>query len=600
MAHILCKAILPSFSEGCARVQFEASGAIFDRAAIDLEGFSRPLWGIVAMVAGGEQFDHWDMYRRGLANGTNPSHPEFWGMASAGGQRREASARDQRQVELAAIGFALALVPNQIWDPLNEKSKANVANFLVDGRNQTYPDTNWKFFRIFVDLGLRRVGVKHDRQMTEEYLKDLETYYVADGWSNDGTHRKMDYYIPFGFHWDGLVYSILCPEDKERCHRLRERARVFAHQFIHWFDEEGASVPYGRSLTYRFACGSFWGALAVADEEVLPWGVIKGLYLRHLRWWSQKPIARRDGTLTVGYAYPSLLTAEPYNSSGSPYWCMKMFLPLMLPKTHPFWAAEEQALPTLQTPMTLPAPGWVMIHHPGNTVGLSCGPETAAKPFTAEKYSKFAYSTRYAFSTEGPERLLESAVLDSMLGLSEDGMHFVVRESCTTARLSGNMLFCTWSPLPEVHIETWLYPQDMWHVRVHRIQSARALEAVEGGFAVPMADFKADKTTEATSQAWIQATRDASGIMDLASTITRTGRVQTAYPNTNLMFSRTLVPHLVGHIDARTTTVLACAVLASPDIKSAVTAWRSPPSAPDMAHLDREILENSTVVGIYE
>lgn len=62
-------------------------------------------------------------------------------------------------------------------------------------------------------------------------------------------------------------------------------------------------------MTYRFAMAAFWGALALAlalaGEEALPWGVVKGLYLRHLRWWSRPEIADRDGVLSVGYGYPT-------------------------------------------------------------------------------------------------------------------------------------------------------------------------------------------------------------------------------------------------------------------------------------------------------
>jgi hypothetical protein len=45
--------LLLCFAEGKARVQIDIYGAISDRAACDLEGFARPLFGIAPMVAGG-------------------------------------------------------------------------------------------------------------------------------------------------------------------------------------------------------------------------------------------------------------------------------------------------------------------------------------------------------------------------------------------------------------------------------------------------------------------------------------------------------------------------------------------------------------------
>src|SRR5207248_7125795 len=131
----------------------------------------------------------------------------------------------------------------------------------------------------------------------------------------------------------------------ERAKRIIERARLFAKDFVHYFNAEGTALPFGRSLTYRFAQGAFWGALAFANVEALPWGVIKGLYLRHLRWWMRQPIFTETGLLTIGYTYPNLVMAESYNSSQSPYWALKAFLPLALPEEHPFWQAEETSLP---------------------------------------------------------------------------------------------------------------------------------------------------------------------------------------------------------------------------------------------------------------
>src|SRR4051794_17471725 len=74
--HALFAPLLPYFSEGGARVRLDAAAAHFDRAAADLEGFARPLWGLTPLAAGGGSFEHWDLYRRGLANGTDPEHPE--------------------------------------------------------------------------------------------------------------------------------------------------------------------------------------------------------------------------------------------------------------------------------------------------------------------------------------------------------------------------------------------------------------------------------------------------------------------------------------------------------------------------------------------
>jgi hypothetical protein len=82
----------------------------------------------------------------------------------------------------------------------------------------------------------------------------------------------------------------------------------------------GRAVPFGRSLTYRFAMSSFWGAVAFADLELpapLTWGVVRGLQLRNVRWWAKQAGAyNTDGTLTIGYVYPNHAMTEvsaPYS-----------------------------------------------------------------------------------------------------------------------------------------------------------------------------------------------------------------------------------------------------------------------------------------------
>ncbi len=118
---------------------------------------------------------------------------------------------------------------------------------------------------------------------------------------------------------------------------LSEKAR---QDFAAWFDTDGAAVPYGRSLTYRFAQSAFYAACLWAGLAPLPLPVMKGILVRNLQWWLSKPIFDRDGVLTVGYCYPTLLMSEEYNAPGSPYWAMKTFRLLALPDDHPFWSAE--------------------------------------------------------------------------------------------------------------------------------------------------------------------------------------------------------------------------------------------------------------------
>jgi hypothetical protein len=567
--------LLPFFSEGGARVRLNGAAAHFDRAAADLEGFARPLWGLVPLAAGGGQFEYWDLYRRGLANGTDPDHPEYWGPVTS---------TDQRMVELAAIGLAMRMIPEHIWDPLDERAKANVAAYLIEARRHAYANNNWKFFRVLVDLGLERCGIAFDRSLTTAYLDELDGFYLGDGWYRDGIVRRIDHYIPFAMHFYGLLYARLSTGDEARASRLVERAKLFARDIRHWFDDEGGVLAFGRSLTYRYACGGVWGALAYAGVEALPWGEIKGHYLRHLRWWSKLPIADRDGILSIGYGYPNLFMSESYNSAGSPYWAFKAFLPLALPDDHPFWTAEEQPARFQAEPVSFRHPGMVMMHTPGNVVALSSGQQNWEMRAGAEKYAKFVYSSRYGFSVEADARAYDKGAFDGTLALSDDGRHFRVREQNEVARLAGSLLYSEWLPWADVKVETWLLPTSPWHIRVHRITTPRALHATEGGFAVGRADGNTDIVVEETGRAVARTPTDLSAIVDLMTADRRVGRTQKALPNTNLIVARTLVPQLRGRI-ATGVTVLASAAMALP-AEHADAALAAVPSLPDLAALE--------------
>lgn len=111
----------------------------------------------------------------------------------------------------------------------------------------------------------------------------------------------------------------ICKEAK----KFIERAKLFANEYIYWFSEDGSTVPFGRSLIYRFAANAFWGALVwVGVDTELSVSEIKGIIFRNFRWWEEKQISR-NGKLSLGYVYPNSFMTEEYNSQFSPLWCLK-------------------------------------------------------------------------------------------------------------------------------------------------------------------------------------------------------------------------------------------------------------------------------------
>ncbi|MGW0194859.1 DUF2264 domain-containing protein [Nonomuraea sp. NPDC003201] len=552
------------FSAGGGRLRLGFNTAHYDQAASELEAFARPLWGLAPLAAGGGAFDHWELWRAGLAAGTDPEHPDYWGAAFD---------RNQRLVETAAIGLALALAPEQVWDPLTGPQRDTVAAWLRHAVTVEPNDNNWLFFPVMVGLGLDRVGVAHDRDANTARLDRLEEFDLGRGWYTDGPKWQRDYYIPFAMHYYGLIYAAL-GDDPARAGRFRERAAAFAHDFQHWFTGEGVAVPFGRSLTYRFAQSAFWGALAFAGVEALPWEVTKGHLLRNVRWWGEQPIRDTAGLLTIGYGYPQPHLAEQYNAPGSPYWAMKAFLPLALPAEHPFWAAKEADAPPLPEVSTQPEAGVALLRceEGRHVVLLSAGQHAPWMRHGAAKYAKFAYSTRFGFSVPAGTLGLEQGAFDSTLALSEDGEHWRPCELPYDVSAADGVLHAHWKPWDDVEIETWLVALPPWHVRVHRIRTGRALRTAEGAFAVDR-DRPPTRVETGTGWARLDSPNGLCVIEDLSGG--REGALVTPLPGTNVFAPRTTIPTLTGELPPGE-HLLACAVLGLEAAEG--SEWPEPPA----------------------
>lgn len=171
----------------------------------------------------------------------------------------------------------------------------------------------------------------------------------------------------------------------------------------------------------------FWSAVAFAELELpapLSWGVVKGLLLRNLRYWSrQRDILTHSGLLTIGYGYPNQFLSENYNSPGSTYWFMLGFVALAVPESHPFWSSEELPYPyPAASPLAVLAhPMHIITHQGGHTFLLSSG-QACHYPVRASesKYGKFAYSSAFGYSVPTGAYSVESIGGDNVLALSED------------------------------------------------------------------------------------------------------------------------------------------------------------------------------------
>ena len=441
-AHSLVTPLFGSLLPSGARVDLPRVGSQSDDV-VGLEALARVLWALVPLAACGSGAEHWPRVRDGITAGTDPAHTDYWGAARAG---------DQRLVEMAAIGVALRYAPELIWDALTGVQRDRLAAWLAGiDACELYPN-NWLFFRVLVDLGRARVGLPYDVAALAFALDGIDARACDNGWYDDSPPDSApvhDWYTPFAYHVYGLLGA--------RTARYRERAASFARQLSAWFAPDGSALAYGRSTTYRFAQAAFWGMLAAADVDALPWGEVRGLYLRNLRAWAAVPVADDRGRLTVGYGYPHSAFGESYISAGSPYWSAKAFLALLAPEAHPFWDAPERALPSGGVSVQA-RPGMVLTRDAHQVLAVTHGqPGPRYLPDRAARYARIAYSSYFGFCLDrsrGDDPDAPTAMSDSTIALVDHRGTRRVRRDPDRLEVVGDLVAGRWCPWPDVVVET--------------------------------------------------------------------------------------------------------------------------------------------------
>ena len=506
------------------KVFFARHSAWYDDGAAETEAFARPLWGLVPYLAGGGRHDEFvRLYLDGIREGADRESDTYWGIAGE---------RDQRYVEMASIAYAMLFTPDTLWQPLSDKTKDDLTAWLWQINTHDVCDSNWRFFRVLVNIALKKAGREYSAEKLNEDLTRLDEFYVSDGWYRDGVHGQADYYIAFAFHFYGLIYAaVMDRDDPERARLYRSRAEMFAKTFIYWFDDDGEALPYGRSLTYRFAQCALWSACVIADVRPFPIEVMKGIIERNLSKWLGKSIFDCAGILTVGYDYPNLNMAEHYNAHGSPYWGLKAYAFLMLPDDHEFWTCESAPMPKLDEKILIKPADMLISRRNGKTVAYPTGDnEYFDCGQTIPKYLKFAYSAHFGFNVMlSPVNLAEAAP-DNMLVFDADGL-ILFRRHFISADVTEENVTIKWSPFKGIDVVTVVTPTHEGHIREHEITSEYDCDAYDAGFAV---------TEEGQCAVYGDGGENV---------------IIPASPNTNLRFRKTVIPAVKYHIPKGVTKI---------------------------------------------
>lgn len=297
---------------------------------------------------------------------------------------------------------------------------------------------------------------------------------------------------------------------------------------------------------------------------------------------------------------------------------MKAFLCLAAPSSHPFWTSTELSRPSLSSVRALPDPSHLMCNIGGHTFLLSSGqfPHYAMRHGPA-KYSKFSYSSSFGFSCSTGDMDLEQLAADSMLALRDstsgvegcDGETWRVRRVPIGSKIVGRgtadvHLRSSWRPWTDVTVETFLIPPQEespnYYLRVHHIRSGRPLQSSEAGWATYgqgedgralIQAFSGEKSKGGDEETgWARAATKGGcvGVRDIAieggagrGNGERKGRLVQIDPNANVIFSRAILPSLIGEIKEGESWIITAVFGAPTRVTDWQSQWDKLPKVPD-------------------
>lgn len=346
-------------STGRGRITPPGAEGGYGRDVDGLEGFARTFLLAGFRIAGerGEGVDHLiEFFSDGIRTGVDPSAPDRW-------VRLDEHA--QAKVEAASLALILDLTRPWIWDRLDETTQARVIEYLSPAvGDDTYPRTNWLWFRLVVQTFLRSVGGPWSPEDVEADLALHDSFGREGGWMSDGDERSYDHYVGWALHLYPVLWARMTGAAELAGDRYRRDVAAldrFLIDAIHLVGADGSPLIEGRSLIYRFAAAAPFWAGVLAEVPSVSAGALRHAAEKIVRHFDERG-AIRDGVLTMGWHDEWRQLAQAYSGPGSPYWASKGLIGLALPADHPVWAAPAEPLPAERGDFVraIAAPGWAV------------------------------------------------------------------------------------------------------------------------------------------------------------------------------------------------------------------------------------------------
>ncbi|MCH6256523.1 DUF2264 domain-containing protein [Puniceicoccaceae bacterium K14] len=506
-----------------------------DLMADELESFSRPclltaLWlqstpvptDRDAIGLDREEVAKW--VRDALVLGTNPESPKFWGHLRN---------YHQHGVEMAIITLSLEVAKEQLWEPLTESEKQQIADWLKSMRGSARYWNNHLFFGVLTLEFLRNNGFEEpeDAALLDYMFRQLETMHQGGGWFIDGSNQSFDHYNAYAFHTYGMWWALKYGHNNpERTKRWLAWSKAFVKDYAHFFAASGQHIAYGRSITYRFNALGVFGLAAKHELDSIPYGEMRRICRKNLEFFMSHPITQEQGCLSLGWTdeFPEMV--EPYSCAASPYWASKGLMMMMLPPSHPFWTEDEKPYPAERGDFVhaIKAPGFVLRGIDGEIELLNAGSNISlgnVRRYGSANWGRVSYRTGNGFNITHDASFTP---FDAALTVaSSDGKQRYGRNSTFPIHVGTDYISYMYSyGLREdpfiTQIKSTLFWNEGWTLCLNRVSSQSPSVFNFGGYSIGSNDPSSlvSKTTElysiASSEERSVAVQNLSGFTSLA------------------------------------------------------------------------------------
>lgn len=526
-----------------------------------LEGFARTFLGFSFFCAGrltgySPETEVWrDAYLEGFRNGSDPTHPGFWGAIQS----------PQLLVECASLALGLMVSGPTFWSRLSPKSRNNLLDLFRANSQRRFLESNWLWFRILHNLALENLGGEDRRVAILADINLLGGMYRGDGWYYDGLpqdgYRHLDYYNAYAMHFYGLLFAWLQEgRYKVVADELRSRARLFFTDYQHLFAPDAHPPVFGRSMIYRFATIAPWGMGFLTECCDVPADQVSRICIDTVNAYLANGCVQSSGRLGLGVYEEQLFIRESYSGGGSPYWAFKAFSLLLLPENHGFWSRGSDRR-TVEPDGVYPLAGGDMYSVKQHSHIILVNPGLTHK-WHGDKYNRFAYSNRH-LATLGAAFPVDNMMLVRRIGTRHWSHRSYVQGHPSPD--TGKTVVWRASYDDRIDIRTTLAPIPWGYFARHCLEGDVEVEFAVGGLPVVTGDGVRRLSTDHDSLCGFAGPTGWTALLLLSNGALR----GLYYPSSKgIGFSRVVVPYFAGYLGGSRSRELGVAVLAGRDFST--------------------------------